>query len=970
MVGAAAMSIEVRWSRSASRWLLLLVSAALASGAGVQGSTSDRADAPEGLPVDLVADLALAPGRHLAEFFSLPRSATMEGVAYFFVDDGIHGNELWRSDGTALGTYLLHDACPGLCGADLIYAWGAIAVAGGRVYFAADDGVHGLELWATDGTVLGTHLVRDIRPGLEPSRPEYFLPLGNLLVFSADDGAHGTELWRSDGTPGGTYLLAELTPGLSGQPIRHLYEGTGFLYAAGGFGTNPGLWRVDGTSMGTIELLSDAQLPGSSFHKWSSFVALPDGRLVFAASSPETGEEPWISDGTASGTQLLADLVPGTEGSYPEGFTLFGTSVLFHASATSRPGDFEGLWSIDTSDLSVAEIPLPTGLSPSYGASFAAHADTFYFAGQDASSGRELWKLDALGANRVIDLWPGPDSGHPFSSGRAYFDMPLQPFGDQLVFAGFDPEQDLELWSTAGGEEGTVRLTELAPGPSPTYLLGNAANSGWATTGTRILFQDWTEEEGYRLHRTDGTLAGTATVRALDGQTTSLHPAEPPGYFSAYVGPDCRALAGGHLTFAADVAPYGEDRRLFSVDATSLAVEELPSLGPFNRSFGCASVAGRGLYFSTDGELGTLHATDGTAAGTEALFSKPVSSANSWSSSHRSPFVRHGGGWVGFTSEDWIITDGTPPGTTVESTPVGDAAWFVSLSEVLLVGEQELWRSDGDAASASPIREAGTDEPWGGPEDFARLGDRLLFTAEHGGLGRELWSTDGTPGGTLLLADVRPGPSGSSSRHYSDLIDGDPEPHVVALDERALFSGDDGVHGLELWVTDGTPGGTALLADLYLGSYPSSPRELRRVGDEVFFVAEHPLYGRELFATDGTPEGTHLVRDLVPGAESSVPQALTAYKNLLLFSAWTPQFGREAWRSDGTPEGTVRITDLAPGPGSSSPDRFAVVGDRLFFAANDHLHGFELFTLVDPALADIFRDGFESGGLARWSAAP
>ena len=81
------------------------------------------------------------------------------------------------------------------------------------------------------------------------------------------------------------------------------------------------------------------------------------------------------------------------------------------------------------------------------------------------------------------------------------------------------------------------------------------------------------------------------------------------------------------------------------------------------------------------------------------------------------------------------------------------------------------------------------------------------------------------------------------------------------------------------------------------------------------------------------------------------------------------QFGREAWRSDGTPEGTVRITDLAPGPASSSPDRFAVVGDRLFFAANDLVHGFELFTLVDPALAEIFRDGFESGGLTRWSEA-
>jgi ELWxxDGT repeat protein len=231
----------------------------------------------------------------------------------------------------------------------------------------------------------------------------------------------------------------------------------------------------------------------------------------------------------------------------------------------------------------------------------------------------------------------------------------------------------------------------------------------------------------------------------------------------------------------------------------------------------------------------------------------------------------------------------------------------------------------------------------------------------------ELWYSDGTETGTRLVADIRTGAESS----------GDPEAFgedywthrdIVCLGERAVLAANDGVHGSELWVTDGTAEGTALLADLYFGSYPSRPRRLTRAGDRAFFAAEDDLHGLELFVTDGTPTGTRLARDIAPGPESSAPQALTAHGELVLLSAWTGSFGREAWRSDGTAEGTVRITDLAPGPASSSPDRFAVLGERLFFSATDLVHGFELFSLVDPELAAIFRDGFEVGSTARWDA--
>jgi ELWxxDGT repeat protein len=55
-------------------------------------------------------------------------------------------------------------------------------------------------------------LVKDIFPGSSSSNPQSPTPMSGVLYFHADDGVHGDELWRSDGTAGGTYLLRDLDP--------------------------------------------------------------------------------------------------------------------------------------------------------------------------------------------------------------------------------------------------------------------------------------------------------------------------------------------------------------------------------------------------------------------------------------------------------------------------------------------------------------------------------------------------------------------------------------------------------------------------------------------------------------------------------------------------------------------------------------------------------------------------------------
>ena len=157
-----------------------------------------------------------------------------------------NGRELWKSDGTAAGTVLVKDINPAGTAQISASAWANV---NGTLFFTADDGQHGAELWKSDGTESGTVLVKDISPGqYYSSLPDNLTAAGGLLAFTADQRDHdsdtGVEVWVSDGTAIGTVLLKDIDPFGSSYPGWLTSSGGTLFFSARDFGLHgQELWK-------------------------------------------------------------------------------------------------------------------------------------------------------------------------------------------------------------------------------------------------------------------------------------------------------------------------------------------------------------------------------------------------------------------------------------------------------------------------------------------------------------------------------------------------------------------------------------------------------------------------------------------------------------------------------------------------------------------------------------------------------
>ncbi len=236
--------------------------------------------------------------------------ANVNGTLFFSATDLVHGEELWRSNGTAAGTFMLRDIDPGAGDSRP----SDITNVSGTVFFYANDGTHGRELWRSNGTAAGTFLLKDINPGRNGSytvSSDGLINVNGTLFFAANNGVSGDELWKSNGTTAGTVLVRDIYPGSKSSYPRYMANMNGTLFFAADTPNNLGLWRSNGTAAGTTEI---ALSPNAS----PRFMTNVNGTLFFSAASQYHGFEIWESNGTTAGSKELQAINPAAQlGSQP-----------------------------------------------------------------------------------------------------------------------------------------------------------------------------------------------------------------------------------------------------------------------------------------------------------------------------------------------------------------------------------------------------------------------------------------------------------------------------------------------------------------------------------------------------------------------------------------------------------------------------------------------------------------------------
>jgi len=282
----------------------------------------------------------------------------------------------------------------------------------------------------------------------------------------------------------------------------------------------------------------------------------------------------------------------------------------------------------------------------------------------------------------------------------------------------------------------------------------------------------------------------------------------------------------------------------------------------------------------------------------------------------------------------------------------------------------ELWKSDGTTNGTVLVKNIEATSSNSNPSNFTLFKGKTYFTASTGTsiTGLELYVTDGTDAGTTLVKDIRVGTGNSN-----------PQNLTVLNTNTLLFAATDGVQGVELWKTDGTEAGTVNVID-YTGA-TGSISAIVSIKGMAYISQIVSATGRELYKSDGTTAGSSLVKDINPGTGTGMnTEIFVASNNTLYFAGNGGTTGTELWKSDGTEAGTVLVKEINPGTANGNPRRFVELKGLIYFNAagpegvelwrtNGTEAGTTLVTDLNPGIGNSNPDQLEviNGNLYFWA---
>ncbi|MGB5982277.1 MAG: T9SS type A sorting domain-containing protein [Nonlabens sp.] len=834
--------------------------------------------------------------------------------AYFAADDGVHGNEVWVTDGTEAGTTLFMDVFPG-SDSGISFNFKAIAALN-QLFFIAKDNIQNHALYKTDGTLANTIKLKTFG-GAEPSFAD---EINGQLIFSAEN-----RLWKTDGTIAGTTQISN--GAIFGD--RFIKSGNEIYFSGStpnGLGNE--LYKTDGTTAGT-SIIKDIRTNGNSF---PNFFNVINGIVYFIADDFTNGTELWKTDGTDAGTTLVSDLTPGNGGSFSTNSILLTyNSELFFITNNS-------LWKSDGSAAGTVEIY--NNMGNIRNADVVNNMMLFFPFSSSSIENEPIWVSDGTSAGTTSIVTGYAEFSHNGAK---------KVVGNELYFQGYTFREGYELWKTDGTAAGTVLVKDI-------NAFGDDNNvediiDFYGSALFTVSDGNWLKDE---LYISDGSEAGTFLVKDINQQGNNS--SNSNNFFEF----------NGEVFFTADNGENGSELFTFSNGNPTLLKDINPGVFPSNPSN--LTIFNNTLYFTATSKLEgrELWKTDGTPGGTS------------------------------------IVTDINPG----NADGVDTDAIVIMNNKMYFFADNgndglELWESDGSAAGTNMvidlngIPEASTNQP-----ELVVLNNLIYFPGDDGTTGLELYSTDGTPAGTSLVRDVNT--SGDSA--IKNLV---VHPHTNKL----YFSANDG-NETRLWQTDGTNtfaqlvgrtqqfelsgtrdvgtsnnpdiqtgtemyfrgisqrtfnNGDELWAIDYNGSVSevlnintdnragSFPSKLTNVDGRLFFTAYETTHGEELWTTDNT-SSAQLVKDIDPGSSGSSIVDIGSLGGFAFLSAGEGNGDIELWISDGTDTGTYIFEEINPATATSNPGsrpmNFTTINDTMYFSADNGTTGQELYTLNQAALSN------------------
>jgi ELWxxDGT repeat protein len=699
------------------------------------------------------------------------------------------------------------------------------------------------------------------------------------------------------------------------------------------------------------------------------------GAVYFTQNTPATGVELFMLG--QNGAQLVTDVRPGPASSNPTNLTAVGARLFFTTDYSENGRHVVQLWTTDGSangtamlgDFSTTNQGGPNG-DPI--ADFHAVGATLYFTTPDGHNGRELWRSDGtmagtmqvqdiynpgstdpttihdeltIGANLYFNaggfssvLWRSdgtPGGTVPISGANLDYAFPLTAVGPTIYFFAYDSKTTAHgLWKSDGTAGGTAKIKDI----------GAPQSFGPATAaGTTLFFSANDGKAGYELWTSDGTATGTVMLKDIDAGATGSYPRD----FTPI---------GKTLFFTAQSGGFG--RQLWCSDGTAGGTIMLTANLPVNFQTQSMSVVGSTLfmgvsYTALDGDSALeLLRSDGTVNGTTKVRDLANTAYFEYGSAPLGQFTASGGqlffvdrdpnsGVELFVSDEagdvMMVKDIRPGAGSSFPQSLTDLNGMLYFAAHDTPGVNQLWRSDGTAAgtvklaSFSPGATKSSESFGFSGVGFAQLGSTIVFPADDGSHGQELWRTDGTTAGTSMLRDINPGAAASFPRSLT-IFNG--AVYFAAQDMDSSASEE------SLWRTDGTSAGTTRVKQFSsIDTYYNRP--FASAGGMLFFSADDGTLGSELWKV-GSDGAVSLVKDIDPGSDGSNPNYLTPLGGKLYFVARDAQ-SYSIWKSDGSDPGTVKI-NLGPNV-TSKPDSLAAVGSTVFFSAKDLTGSYALWKL-------------------------